>query len=33
MPGERRAIQTQIEEADTRGESPRIVMEGFNVAP
>ncbi len=32
MPGERRTIQTQIEDADTRGESPRIVVEGFNVS-
>jgi len=31
MPGEQRTLQTQIEDADTRGESPRIVVEGFNV--
>ena len=31
MPGERRTIQTQVEDADTRGEQPRIVIEGFNV--
>jgi hypothetical protein len=31
MPGERRMIQTELEHADTRGETPRIVVEGFNV--
>ncbi len=31
MPGERRTIRTEIEHADTRGERPRIVVEGFNV--
>jgi hypothetical protein len=31
MPGEKRTIRIQIEDADTRGESPRIVMEGFNI--
>jgi hypothetical protein len=31
MPGEKRTIKIQIEDADTRGESPRIVLEGFNV--
>jgi hypothetical protein len=31
MPGERRTIQIQIEDADTRGESPGIVIEGFNI--
>ena len=31
MPGERRTIITELEGADTRGESPRIVVEGFNV--
>jgi hypothetical protein len=31
MPGEKRAIRIQIEDADTRGESPRIVLEGFNI--
>jgi hypothetical protein len=30
MPGERRTIRTQLEHADTRGENPRIVVEGFN---
>jgi hypothetical protein len=32
MPGERRQIRIQIQDADTRGESPRIVVEGFNIA-
>ncbi len=32
MPGERRTIQTELEQADTRGERPRMVVEGFNVA-
>jgi hypothetical protein len=31
MPGERRTIRTVLEHADTRGERPRIVVEGFNV--
>lgn len=31
MPGERRTIRTELENADTRGERPRIVLEGFNV--
>jgi hypothetical protein len=31
MPGEKRAIQTELEDADTRGEAPRIVIEGFNL--
>jgi len=30
MPGERRTIRTELENADARGESPRIVVEGFN---
>ena len=32
MPGETRAILTQIDDADTRGERPRIVVDGFNVS-
>jgi hypothetical protein len=32
MPGEKRRITTDLDEADTRGEKPRIVVEGFNVA-
>ena len=31
MPGERRAIVTELQHADTRGEKPAIVVEGFNV--
>ncbi len=31
MPGERRTIHLEIKHADTRGEKPRIVVEGFNV--
>jgi len=31
MPGETRIIQTEVEDADTRGESPAIEVEGFNV--
>jgi beta-galactosidase/beta-glucuronidase len=30
MPGEQRTIVTEVEHADTRGERPRIVVEGFN---
>jgi hypothetical protein len=30
MPGERRTIRTVLENADTRGERPRVVVEGFN---
>jgi hypothetical protein len=32
MPGERTTIVTTVEDADTRGEKPRIVVEGFNLA-
>ena len=32
MPGEKRLITTELRDADTRGETPRIVVEGFNVA-
>jgi hypothetical protein len=31
MPGERRTIHIQIENADTRGERPRLVLYGFNL--
>jgi hypothetical protein len=31
MPGERRIIRTELAHADTRGETPRMVVEGFNV--
>jgi hypothetical protein len=30
MPGERRTVRTELADADTRGEPPRIVVEGFN---
>lgn len=30
MPGERRTIRTEVENTDTRGEKPKIVVEGFN---
>jgi hypothetical protein len=32
MPGERRTIWTEVQQADTRGEQPRIVVAGFNSA-
>ena len=32
MPDERRTIVTKVEDADTRGERPRVVVEGFNLA-
>jgi hypothetical protein len=31
MPGETRTILVQLENADTRGERPRIVLEGYNL--
>jgi len=31
MPGEKRTVTTEVEDADTRGERPAIVVEGFNV--
>jgi hypothetical protein len=31
MPGEKRSITTELRDADTRGEKPRIVVEGFNI--
>ena len=33
MPGERRTIHTELKHADTRGEAPRMVVEGFNIQP
>jgi hypothetical protein len=30
MPGERRTIKTELANADTRGERPRMLVEGFN---
>ncbi len=32
MPGEQRTIVTEVAHADTRGETPRIFVEGFNVS-
>ncbi len=32
MPGERRTIHIQLENADTRGEHPRLALYGFNLA-
>jgi hypothetical protein len=32
MPGEHRTLQTELQHADTRGETPKIVVSGFNVA-
>ena len=32
MPGEKRTIRTELEDADTRAERPRITLEGFNLA-
>jgi hypothetical protein len=31
MPGEKRTIKTELEDEDTRGERPRVIIEGFNV--
>jgi hypothetical protein len=31
MPGERRTLHAEVNHADTRGEGPRMVVEGFNV--
>ena len=31
MPGEQRTIHTEVNHADTRGETPRVVVTGFNV--
>ena len=30
MPGESRTILTELAQADTRGERPRMAVEGFN---
>ncbi len=32
LPGERRIICTELSHADTRGETPRVLVRGFNVA-
>ncbi len=31
MPGERQTLHIQIENADTRGERPRLILKGFNL--
>jgi hypothetical protein len=31
MPGESQTLRAELLEADTRGEKPRILVEGFNV--
>lgn len=31
MPGERRTIDIQVQDADTRGEKPKVVVEGLNL--
>jgi hypothetical protein len=31
MPGERRTIHAEVSHADTRGETPRVAVEGFNL--
>ena len=31
MPGERRTVRAEVEQADSRGETPAMVVEGFNV--
>jgi hypothetical protein len=33
MPGERQTIHVEFDNADARGERPRVVVEGFNLAP
>jgi hypothetical protein len=32
MPGERRTLHIHLDNADTRGEHPRVVLSGFNLA-
>jgi hypothetical protein len=31
MPGEAQTIRTEVNEADTRGERPRVKVEGYNL--
>jgi Exo-beta-D-glucosaminidase Ig-fold domain len=31
MPGEKRSIRMDLEEADTRGEKPEVLVEGYHV--
>jgi hypothetical protein len=32
MPGERKTIHIELENADTRGERPRVIVAGYNIA-
>jgi hypothetical protein len=32
MPGERKTLHVTVDDADTRGEEPRVIVEGFNLA-
>ncbi|HKO13627.1 MAG TPA: glycoside hydrolase family 2 protein, partial [Acidobacteriaceae bacterium] len=32
MPGERRTLHVQVQDQDTRGETPKIIVEGYNLA-
>jgi hypothetical protein len=32
LPGEKRTLRTELQDADTRGETPAIAVDGFNVA-
>ena len=32
MPGEQQTVTTELHDSDTRGEAPRLVVEGFNVS-
>jgi hypothetical protein len=32
MPGERRTLHVQLQEQDTRGERPKLIVEGYNLA-
>ncbi|HEV2277443.1 MAG TPA: discoidin domain-containing protein [Acidobacteriaceae bacterium] len=32
MPGERRTLHVQLDDGDTRGEQPRLIVEGYNLA-
>jgi hypothetical protein len=32
MPGEHRTLRTEVNHADTRGETPKILVSGFNIA-
>jgi hypothetical protein len=33
MPGERRTIHVNLQDADTRGEQPRVIVQGYNLSP